>query len=475
MTPGRVAWAAGGSLLLLVFRASAAVTFEPHPDVQGVELPTVELRADAGRGHPERPWQRESWAGLDATPRAPGDYTLRFPVDGGKDGTTVLLPHCAGRLRVELDGAEAPSAPGPVVVGVGPGAHEVRIVIKVSTYERRLACGEAPRVGPLETTRDNLGVLAFDSPYASRGGGRAVVYVPRGHDPTKPAALLVGLHPWNGTMWTYAAYAQLLHEARTRDVLLLMPSGLGNSLYTADAEDEVLRAIDALGVVTAIDPRRVSLWGASMGGAGATTVGFHAPDRFAAVTSFFGDSKYDVTTYVRSILPDDPTAHLVNALDVVENAANLPVWLVHGIDDATSPIRQSELLADAMRDAGYPVQLTRVPHIGHAGALVARFLPEVVERAATLHRPEPVRRVAYRAVRPWDTGAYGVHLARSSRARDAVVFADARPDGVHVTRAQNVSALVLDPGAFGTDPAHPPPILFDGVAAITARWAQRTP
>jgi predicted peptidase len=275
-------------------------------------------------------------------------------------------------------------------------------------------------------------------------------------------------------MWTYAAYAELLAEARARDVVLLMPSGLGNSLYTADAEDEVLRAIDALETVAAIDPRRVSLWGASMGGAGATTVGFHNPDRFASVTSFFGDSKYDVTTYVRSILPDDPSAHRVNALDVVENAMNLPVWLVHGIDDVTSPIRQSDMLASVMHDAGYAVQLARVPRIGHAGALVARFLPDVVERAATLRRSEPTR-VAYHAVRPWDTGAYGVHIVQAPGARDAVVFAEARADGVHVTRASGVRTVVLDPGALGTDPRHPPGIVLDGVTGVSARWAQRTP
>ena len=109
------------------------------------------------------------------------------------------------------------------------------------------------------------------------------------------SAVLVGLHPWNAGMWAYAAYDELLAEARARGVLLLMPSGLGNSLYTADAEDEVLRAIDALASVvivpTSVDAAHalnVSLWGASMGGAGTTTIAFHHPDRFAAATSFFG-------------------------------------------------------------------------------------------------------------------------------------------------------------------------------------------
>jgi pimeloyl-ACP methyl ester carboxylesterase len=360
-------------------------------------------------------------------------------------------------------------------VGLGPGVHELVLAVKASAYERRIACGEPPRLGTLVTTREDLGLLSFASPYGSKGGGLAVVYVPPGHDLARPSALLVGLHPWNGTIWTYAAYSQLLHEAQARDVLLLLPSGLGNSLYTADAEDEVLRAIDAFVEVAAVDPRRISIWGASMGGAGATTVGFHNPDRFATVTSFFGDSKYDVTTYVRSILPDEPAAHLVNALDVLPNATHLPVWLIHGEDDKTSPIRQSQMLADAMHDSPFSVRFDRVPHMGHEGPLVARFLTDVVARAATARVPADVDTVVYRSVRPWDTGAYGVHLVRRSPRGDAQVVASRRADGVHVSTAEGVRAVVLDPGALGTSPEPPPAIVLDGVRGVDVRWARKTP
>jgi pimeloyl-ACP methyl ester carboxylesterase len=476
MVGSRIAATAAAGLVFLGPRAAMAVTLEPHPAVRGVDVTTVDVRADRGA------WRTGPWDALDATRLQPGDYELRLAVDGGRDGATVQVPPCAGRRRLVLDGKDAASGagvrstpPGPVLVGVGPGPHELVVGIRVSSYERRIACGERPRVGALVTTREGLGVLAFDSPYGAKGGGEAVVYLPPGHDASQPARLLVGLHPWNGTPWTYAAYAQLLAGARERDVVLVMPSGLGNSLYTADAEDEVMRAIDALGEVVAVDPRRTSIWGASMGGAGATTVGFHRPDRFASVTSFFGDSKYDVTTYVRALLPDDAAAHTVNALDVVENAAHLPVWLIHGEEDGTSPIRQSEMLDSEMRRRGYAVELTRVPRIGHSGALVAHFLPEVVRRASALVVPETVRSVSYRAVRPWDTGAYGVHLVRARGAGDAVVFADVRPDGVHVTRAEGVRALVLDPGALGTRPDRLPSILFDGVTGVVARWAPRSP
>jgi dienelactone hydrolase len=258
-------------------------------------------------------------------------------------------------------------------------------------------------------------------------------------------------HPWNGSIWTYAAYAELLDEAAKRDVVLLFPSGLGNSLYTAPAEDEVLRAIDALEGVVAVDPARVSIAGASMGGAGATTIGFHSPDRFASITSLFGDSKYDLSTYVHAILRDETGARRVNAMDVVENARNVPVWLIHGEDDRVSAIVQSEALAQVMRQRGFAVRFDRIPGAGHEGALVARFAREIVARASELRAATAPARVSYRSVRAEDHGAYGVTLERVHPG-DAFVDVERVEGGLRVHRADNVRAITLAAGAMGLRP-----------------------
>jgi predicted peptidase len=227
------------------------------------------------------------------------------------------------------------------------------------------------------------------------------------------------------------------------------------------ATDEMTKAI-------AVDPRAVSIWGASMGGAGATTIGFHHPDRFASITSYFGDSKYDVTTYVRSILPDDPTAHQVNALDIVENARNVPVWLVHGEADHVSPIAQSEMLYDAMKARGFDVRFDRVPKRGHEGEVVARFLAEVVAKAASARVPEAPKRVSYWSVRPSDTGAYGVHIERASTKGDAFVDLENKDGVVHVRRATGVRAIALDKGALGVNDGAA--IVVDDGSRVGTRW-----
>src|SRR5205085_2569890 len=112
-----------------------------------------------------------------------------------------------------------------------------------------------------------------------------------------------------------------------------------------------------------------------------TTIAFHRPDVFAFVTSYFGDAKFDLTSYVRSLLPTEEAAHKVNPLDVIDNARHLPLWLIHGEDDRTSPIVQSVMLFDAMKKRQFKVECDRVRDTGHAGPLVVKFVRRVVDRA----------------------------------------------------------------------------------------------
>lgn len=392
------------------------------------------------------------WRALSSMALSPGRYKLRLAFAGG-EGLHLEVPPCAGRNAVRLDGKAVQGGKGPLVLPLPPRAeaHQVEIDVRVSTYERRIACGYAPRYGAKSPADASGGFALLTFPSSARGGGQAVVYVPRGLDRKKPAPLLVGAHPWGGDAWTYAAYAELLAAADARSVVLLFPSGLGNSLYTEEAENEVVRAMDALAQTQRIDDTRVSIWGASMGGAGATTIGFHRPDRFASVVSLFGDSKYDLGTYVRPILVDEAGAHRVNALDVVDNARHLDVWLIHGDADRVSPVAQSAMLDAALRERGFRSRFDKVERAGHDGSLVARFAGPVVEKAASAQRPRAPSRVTFRSVRSGDTAAYGVRIVRAGKG-DAFIDVEREASRVVIRRAVGIRSVELGaPFVAGAD------------------------
>lgn len=432
-----------------------------HDTVEGSAIDVMDLVAPGGR--------TESVAFSElGKPRAPATYTLVVSATG-EEGR---IPHCNGRGAVMVDGAlRDKGSKGPLLVHLGGDAvHVIRIDIAVSTYEKRIACGERVQVGHAVRSHEGVSLLRFASPHRGPAAGEAVIFVPRGHDTKKPGTLLVGVHPWNGSPWTYAAYRELLEEAQAKDVLLLMPSGLGNSLYVADAEDEVMRAIDALMAEVAVDRQRVSLWGASMGGQGATTIGWHRPDRFAFVASYFGDAKFDRSTYVGNLLPTEDAAHRVNPLDVVDNARHVPTWLIHGEVDHTSPIVQSVMLFDAMKKRNFKVDFDRVPGMGHEGPLVVKFIRRVVDRASEAQAPKFPAHVTFRSTRGIDTEAYGVRIVRAGE-KDAYVDIEKRDDGVHVLRGtEGVVQIVLRPGALGAREGEH--VIVESGVSANVRWGQ---
>ena len=429
-----------------------------HAHVRGTDVASVEV---AGK--------RVEWQALSRTKLDPGPVTLHAAFDGSAAG--VEVPHCGRRGAVTIDGTRYAPAPGPFVVRLLPRKepHVVDVELTISEYERRVTCGEPIHTGVLSESRDGLQLLTFPSPESARGGGHAVLYVPPGHDTTKPAALLVGVHPWNGDEWTYAAYDELLSAARASDVLLLMPNGLGNSLYARAPEQEVMRALDVAERTVAVDPQRVSIWGASMGGQGATTIGLHHPDRFAFITSYFGDARFDLGTYVRSILHTPAEAHTVNPIDVIDNARNVPVWLIHGDADRTSNVRESDELASALRQRGYSFGYDRVPGRGHEGLLVVEHVADVVARAARERAPLHPSRVTFRSVRPEDDRAYGIRVVRVTPDRDAFVDLELSSGRVLVHAAEGVRAVVLSPGALGAP--RDAPVSWDKRApGVEVRW-----
>jgi len=93
-----------------------------------------------------------------------------------------------------------------------------------------------------------------------------------------------------------------------------------------------------------IDPDRVYLTGASLGGRGAWYLAYKHPDRFAAIA---------------------PLCAWAPNTDWVRTLKDLPIWVFHGDNDKLVPLSESEEMVKVLRAAGNDAKFTILPGRGH--------------------------------------------------------------------------------------------------------------
>ena len=136
----------------------------------------------------------------------------------------------------------------------------------------------------------------------------------------------------------------------------------------------MLEAIAAAGARYAIDPRRISLYGTSMGGAGTWYLSSHLPDRFAAVAPFSGYNDYRLWRrpggMTFPLFPwEEPSWRARSAIFRLENLRHTGIWIVHGSWDRAvgggvdvAHARNSAARLDAL---GIPYRYSELPETGH--------------------------------------------------------------------------------------------------------------
>jgi len=108
-------------------------------------------------------------------------------------------------------------------------------------------------------------------------------------------------------------------------------------------EDRLSRFLDALENEVTFDKDRLYLAGMSRGANGAYRLAMENPERFAALLVLCGAAPAPYAGWLKKI----------------------PTWIIHGEQDPVIPVRQSLMMAEAMKKAGNKAKLTIHPEDGH--------------------------------------------------------------------------------------------------------------
>ncbi|MBI1929748.1 prolyl oligopeptidase family serine peptidase [Candidatus Poribacteria bacterium] len=194
-----------------------------------------------------------------------------------------------------------------------------------------------------------------------------------------PKPLIVEVSP--GALGNLAGAVALTEQIagiaakHNRSCVVLRPTGRGSgSVYQNYGEVDVLEAIEHTASNYAIDRDRITITGASMGGAATWYLISHYPDLFAAAAPFCGYCDYrlwekpgGLTFHLHEW--EEPSWKSRSAAFLIENLAHTPVWIVHGEWDrgvgGGVPVEHSRQMAQLLEARGYPYQYTEVPKTGH--------------------------------------------------------------------------------------------------------------
>ena len=311
--------------------------------------------------------------------------------------------------------------------------------------------------------RSDAGQLQyFRSPVDGRLHPYAVCATDAGPEP-KP--LLIEVSP--GAMSDLPGAVGLTEEMAAiaadsgRSCVVLRPTGRGpGSVYQNYGEVDVLEAIDHVAGHHAIDRDRISITGASMGGAAVWYLVSHYPDLFAAAAPFCGYCDYRLWEKPGGLSfhmhPwEEASWQSRSAAFLVDNLRHTPLWIVHGEWDRAVgggvPVAHSRQMAELLAERAFPHTYTEVPATGHdcrTPEIWQRVIPWLLDQ----RRPESPAHVSLVAHTLRHNRCHWVEIDQLA-GNDSPGEVEARRSGDRLTvTTEGVRALSLGPMEAGAAP-----------------------
>jgi pimeloyl-ACP methyl ester carboxylesterase len=159
-------------------------------------------------------------------------------------------------------------------------------------------------------------------------------------------------------------------------IMVLSPHGKGSIDYMEAAEVDVLTALEEVCAFYLIDPDRIYVCGASMGGTGAWHLAAHYPDRFAALAAVSANSDDAVWQELweeSATAPEPDSVHAAlkkiersdSPICYVSNLKHVPALVIHGGADKIVPVQHARNITRALRKAGSKFEYRELAGVGH--------------------------------------------------------------------------------------------------------------
>lgn len=162
---------------------------------------------------------------------------------------------------------------------------------------------------------------------------RYALYVPTGYNPQVEYPLIVCLH---GAGFDGNRYLERWSARLGESYIIICPSVEGGIWWTDEAVFQVTSLINEIKSIYNINTNRIYLTGMSNGGVGALRIGINYPDRFAGIIPMAG------------AMPDE-------ALPLLRNLKNTPIYIIHGSKDQVMPVEYSRKVSNRLAELGYDV------------------------------------------------------------------------------------------------------------------------
>jgi dienelactone hydrolase len=297
-------------------------------------------------------------------------------------------------------------------------------------------------------------------------------YLPSRYGSQTLTPALVYLHGYNGQNPPYVRWPSiaLRHNpvADRHGLVVLEPMARGNVDYRWMGERDVLRCLSAAHRRLRIDAERIYVTGESMGGNGAWLLATRHPHLFAAAAPVFGGWDYRIVRNGYAYANPEATRPMelfVREMHAsfagAEGLLHVPMYIVHGDEDAAVPVDQSRHAAGLLQRWGYDVRYREVPGRGHED-LGARD-----EIAAWLATHQRVRDPLEVRLRSWDLAGATAHWLSVQAAISPLAMIEAR--AVLVTEntvrldTRNVArARIALPHRLLEHPSRPLQVIWNG-------------